>query len=130
MVHRRPARVRVWLLAGLALLGACRAPAPSPRPGPAGPAGPAPTPTRPPGAQPPGTPPPQFTFSSWRKAVLLIRQGKVVQTVSGRGGFALILDDHTWVHLVAEPGDPLPRDPKAFIDRNAPNARAIKHTTE
>jgi hypothetical protein len=62
--------------------------------------------------------------------VPLIRQGRVVQTVSGRGGFALILDDHTWVHILAEPGDPLPRNPNEYIARNAPNARSIKHSIE
>lgn len=75
-------------------------------------------------------PAPQFTFSPWRKAVPLIRAGRVVQTVSSHGGFALILDDHTWVRLVSEPGDPLPRDIKGFIARTAPNAKAIRHSTE
>jgi hypothetical protein len=62
--------------------------------------------------------------------VPLIKAGRVVQTVSGHGGFSLILDDHTWVRLVAEPGDPLPANPKGYIARNAPNARTIRHSTE
>lgn len=73
---------------------------------------------------------PQFTFAPWSQATALIKAGKVLQTVSGSGGFSLILQDHTWVHLVAQPGDPLPRNPKEFIARNAPNAKAIRHTTE
>lgn len=120
-----------WLLAGLALLSACRAPAPAPRPAP-GP-GVRPAPSQPPAAgRPPEVrgPAPQFTFSTWRKAIPLIKQGRVVQTVSGHGGFALILDDHTWVRLVAEPGDPLPGNPRAYIAQNAPNAKAIKHSSE
>jgi len=107
------------LLAGL-LAAACRppaarAPAPAPAAAPASPRGPA---------------RPQFTFASWSEAAALIRAGQVLETVSGRGGFALILKDHTWVHPVARPGDPMPRNPLEFVARNAPNARAIRHSTE
>ena len=73
---------------------------------------------------------PQFTFATWSQATVLIKAGKVIQTVSGSGGLSLILQDHTWVHLVAQPGDPLPQNPLAYIARNAPNAKAIRHTTE
>jgi len=89
------------------------------------------------GAQTPAQPPavplaarPQFTFASWSQAVPYIRSGQVIQTVSGQGGFSLILRDHTWVHLVDKPGDPLPRNPRDFIARNAPNAAAIRHSRE
>lgn len=73
---------------------------------------------------------PQFTFASWSQVIPLIRNGQVIQTVSGRGGFSVILQDRTWVHLVAKPGDPLPKHPKDYISRNAPNAAAIRHSTE
>jgi hypothetical protein len=102
------------------MLASCRspnAPAPGPKPAPA--ATPAPPATQ-----------PQFTFASWTQAQRYIKEGKVIQTVSGRGGFSLILADHTWVHLVAKPGDPLPRNPKDYIYRNAPNAASIRHTKE
>jgi hypothetical protein len=100
-------------------LGACRPPAPHPpaaRPAQAGSLGPA---------------KPQFTFSTWSAAKSLIRGGQVIQLVSGRaGGYSLILQDRTWVHLVAKPGDPLPGNPMEFINKNAPNAKAIRHTVE
>ena len=83
-----------------------------------------------PAPPPPPPPAPQFSFASWTQAKGLIRAGRVLQTVSGRGGFSLILDDHTWVHLVATSGDPLPRNPMDFIYRNAPNAAAIKQVHE
>lgn len=73
---------------------------------------------------------PQFTFASWSEATRYIKEGKVIQTVSGQGGFSLILRDHTWVRLVARPGDPLPGNPKEYIARNAPNARTIRHSRE
>jgi hypothetical protein len=99
------------------MLASCRSPnAPAP--------GPKPAPPAPPVTQP------QFTFASWTQAQRYIKEGKVIQTVSGRGGFSLILADHTWVHLVAKPGDPLPRNPKDYIYRNAPNAASIRHTKE
>jgi len=91
----------------------------------------APAPGRPSAAAPlPPVAQPQFTFASWTQAQHYIKDGKVVQTVTGRGGFSLILADHTWVHLVAKPGDPLPRNPKEYIYRNAPNAATIRHTKE
>ena len=75
-------------------------------------------------------PQPQFTFASWSVASRLVREGRVIQTVAGRGGFSLILNDHTWVRLVAKPGDPLPKNPREYVFRNAPNAAMIRHTTE
>jgi hypothetical protein len=113
---------RLALAALLALgLGSCRSPkTPAPAPPPAAAAA---TPA-PPLAQP------QFTFAAWSQAQRYIKEGKVIQTVSGRGGFSLILADHTWVHLVAKPGDPLPKNPKEYIYRNAPNAGSIRHTKE
>jgi hypothetical protein len=96
---------------------------------------------RPPAPQPPAAHPaqggglgpakPQFTFASWSAAKSLIRGGQVVQLVSGRaGGYSLILQDRTWVHLVAKPGDPLPGNPMEYINKNAPNAKAIRHSVE
>jgi len=108
-------RALPWLALALAGLAACKGPEPSPPPAP---------------AKPQTAPKPQFTFGSWTQVIPLIKAGKVVQTVSGRGGFSVILDDHTWVHLVAKPGDPLPKNPNDYISRNAPNARAIRHSTE
>ena len=116
--------IRVALAGCLALfpalfLASCRNPAPqapSKRPGQAGPLGPA---------------QPQFTFSGWKAATALIRGGQVIQLVSGRaGGYSLILQDRTWVHLVAKPGDPLPGNPMEFINKHAPNAKEILHTVE
>lgn len=104
---------RLTLAALLALgLASCKAPAPVR------------SPTAPPVAQP------QFTFASWTQAQGYIKAGKVIQTVTGSSGLSLILADHTWVHLVDKPGDPLPRNPKDYINRNAPNAHAIRHTRE
>jgi len=117
----RPAPSAAALLAGLLAALGCRPPA-----APAPPAAATPAPP----ARPQGPARPQFTFSTWSEAAVLIRSGQVVGTVSGRGGFALILKDHTWVRPVAKPGDPLPRDPVAFVARTAPNAKAIRHSTE
>ncbi len=119
----RPLRSLAVLLAGL-LAGACRPPAGVPKAA-APPPAPAPAPVR-----PQGPARPQFTFASWSEAAALIRAGQVLETVSGRGGFALILKDHTWVRPVAKPGDPVPRNPLEFVARNAPNARAIRHSSE
>jgi len=113
-------------------LASCQGPEPRPAP--------APGTARPPGqARPQGQAPPQaasplarpqFTFASWSQAVGMIKDGKVIQTVTGKGGFSLILEDHTWVRILARPGDPLPGNPKEYVVRNAPNARAIKHSRE
>jgi hypothetical protein len=125
MAGRAGGAARGALAGILLLLGACRAPAPAPAP--ARPQGSAATgPARPQG----NAPKPQFTFSPWSRAVPLITQGRVVQVVSGHGGWSLILDDHTWVHLVPDPADPLPRNIMDFIARKAPNARSIKQTKE
>jgi hypothetical protein len=113
--HEVPGRRLV--LAGLLALGICSCHAPQPAP-----AGPAPI-----AAQAPA---PQFTYVSWNQVKPLIRAGRIVQTVSGRGGLSLILDNHNWLHLVAKPGDPLPKNPMDFIYRNAPNAGAIRYTKE
>jgi hypothetical protein len=118
------------LALGLALvLCACRQPQPQPQ-APAKPTGPAPRPATPPatGAKPGFKP--QFTFASWTQAAEHIRNGDVIETVSGHGGFSLILKDHTWVRPVSKPGDPLPRNPMEFLERNAPNAKSIRHTKE
>ena len=108
-------------LAGLLALGlaSCRPPAPEA------------SAKRPPLSGPLGPAKPQFTFSGWSAAKSLIRGGQVIQLVSGRaGGYSLVLQDRTWVHLVAKPGDPLPGNPMEFINKNAPNAKAIRHTVE
>ncbi len=120
---------RVCGLAAALLLGAwgCRAPAPAPARGPAPPLA-APSPAGAPRTQ--GAARPQFIFATWSKALPLIRQGRVTETVTGSGGVSLILDDHTWVHLVAEPGDPLPRNLMDQLASNAPNAKNIKHSKE
>ena len=106
-------------LAGILLLAlACGSPRTSAPAAPAAPGAPAAV------AQP------QFTFASWSVASRLVREGRVIQTVSGKGGFSLILNDHTWVRLVAKPGDPLPKNPREYVFRNAPNAAMIRHSTE
>jgi hypothetical protein len=107
---------RLFVPAGalLAALAACHSPAPAPAPAPA--------------AQAPQQP--QFTYGSWTTVSRLVREGKVIQTVSGHNGFSVILTDHTWVHLVAKPGDPLPKNPREYVYRHAPNAAMIRHTNE
>jgi len=110
--HAFPSVLTGLLALGLASCNAPEAPAPRPAPSKAAAAR------------------PQFTFAAWSQVVPLIKGGEVIQTVSGKGGFAVILRDHTWVRLVAKPGEPLPKNPKDFISRNAPNAAAIRHTTE
>ena len=119
---------RTTLLAAglLALLGACQKPQPGVPTRPSGPG----QASGAPGAKPQGGFKAQFTFSSWTEATKLIRDGAVVETVSGHGGFSLILKDHTWVRPVAKPNDPLPKDPMDFIAKNAPNAKSIKHSKE
>jgi len=118
-------RLAAWsTLASLSALGflACRSPNPAETPVqvkavPAPPAAPAPA-------------APQFNFASWNQVKPLIKAGRVVQTVQGRGGLSLVLDNHNWIHIVAKPGDPLPKNPMDFIYRNAPNAGEIKQTRE
>jgi hypothetical protein len=78
-------------------------------------------------AQPPA---PQFTFASWRQVQPLIKSGRVIETVTGKDGLSLILDNHSWVHVVAKPGEPLPRNPLDYVYRFAPNASAIKHVRQ
>lgn len=114
---KAPSALGTATLALLLGLCACQSPKPAHHP-------PAPAPP------PPPPPAPQFSFASWTQAKSLIRAGRVLQTVSGRGGFSLVLDNHTWVHVVATSGDPLPRNPMDFIYRNAPNAAAIKQVHE
>ena len=115
--HRRLMRRLAPPALAALVLGACSHPKPAPAP--AAPAAAALKPAR-----------PQFTFVSWTQAQRYIREGRVIQTVSGRGGFSLVLVDHTWLHLVAKPGDPLPKNPRDYISRYAPNAQSIHHTTE
>jgi hypothetical protein len=111
---------------GLLILAACRSPQPAPAPPPkapvqAGPQGQA-------GASAPARP--QFTFAGWSRIRALVQSGQVIATVSGRGGFAVILQDRTWVRLIAKPDDPMPRNPVDLVNRLAPNARDIRHSTE
>ena len=73
---------------------------------------------------------PQFNFASWNQVKPLIKAGRVIQTVNGKGGLSLILDNRNWIHIVAKPGDPLPKNPMDYIYRNAPNAGDIKQVHE
>ncbi|MGA2082238.1 MAG: hypothetical protein ABSH53_16750 [Holophaga sp.] len=135
---RLPASRTAWPVAWLLALAlaSCRTPAPATGPRPAPGPTPGPTPAPAPAARPAPTAPaksqlaPQFTFRTWSQALPLVKQGRVIETVTGHGGVSLILDDHTWVHLVAGPGEPLPRNPLDLVARNAPNAKAIKHSRE
>ena len=103
---------------GLALgLGACRSPKPAPA-------------ARPAPAKAQNSVKPQFIYASWSQTKAFILEGRVIQTVSGQGGLSLILADHTWVHPVARPDDPLPLHPLEFVFKNAPNAQSIRHSTE
>jgi hypothetical protein len=110
----------LWALA----LGSCRSPKPAAATTPAA------TPAAGAPAHPAGPPKPQFTFATWGQATGMIKAGQVIQTVSSSHGFSLILQDHTWVHVLAKPGEPLPKNPRSYVFRNAPNAAAIRHTNE
>ena len=44
----------------------------------------------------------------------------MLQVVTGPGGISLVLDDHTWVHLLNDPTDPLPPNPWDDIVKHAP----------